>query len=169
MAACRLPGAVDSASSLWDMLVKKRSAQMDEVPKNRFNIDVPFHENLERPGSFNVRGGYFLDGQIEDLDPTAFNITPVETQWLDPQQRKMLEVSYECLESAGLTLDSVAGSNTAIFVGSFTSDYQQISTKEPDFRPNYAATGVDPGIISNRIDNTFNLIGPRLDKAETDD
>jgi acyl transferase domain-containing protein len=86
------------------MLVNKRSGQMDEVPKNRFDIDAYYHENLERPGSFNVRGGYFLDGSLDDIDPTAFNMTPVEAQWLDPQQRKMLEVSYECFESAGMCL-----------------------------------------------------------------
>ncbi|TVY18291.1 Reducing polyketide synthase DEP5 [Lachnellula arida] len=158
--ACRLPGAVDSASSLWDLLVKKGSGQTPKVPKSRFNIDAHYHENLERPGSFNVLGGYFLEGLLENFDPTFFNITPVEAMWMDPQQRKMLEVSYECLESAGLTLDSVAGSNTAVFVGSFTSDYQQMSIKDPDFRHNYAATGVDPGIISNRIGNALNLAGP---------
>ena len=130
------------------------------MPASRFNIDAHYHENLERPGSFNVLGGYFLDEDPSDFDPTFFGITPVEAMWLDPQQRKMLEVSYECLESAGLSLDAVAGSNTAVFVGSFTSDYQQMSTKEPDFRHNYAATGVDPGLISNRIGNTFNLRGP---------
>lgn len=68
-------------------------------------------------------------------------MTPIEAMWLDPQQRKMLEVSYECLESAGLTLDAVAGSNTAVFVGSFTSDWKSVSEIEHDFRHNYAATG----------------------------
>lgn len=33
-------------------------------------------------------------------------MTPIEAQWLDPQQRKILEVSYECLENAGLTLEA---------------------------------------------------------------
>ncbi|KAL9030784.1 MAG: hypothetical protein Q9196_001134 [Gyalolechia fulgens] len=158
--ACRLPGSVDSASKLWDLLVKKGSTQTPKVPANRFNIDAHFHEDLERPGSFNVAGGYFLDGNLEDFDPTFFGITPVEAMWMDPQQRKILEVCYECLESAGLTLDTVSGTDTAVFVGSFTSDYQQMSIREPDFRHNYAATGVDPGIISNRIGNTFNLKGP---------
>lgn len=143
------------------MLKRKGSGQTPKVPKSRFNIDAHYHENLERPGSFNVLGGYFLDGLLEDFDPTFFNITPVEAMWMDPQQRKMLEVSYEALESAGLSLDSVAGSNTAVFVGSFTSDYQQMSIKDVDFRHNYAATGVDPGIISNRIGNALNLAGPR--------
>lgn len=132
-----------------------------KVPQNRFNIDAYFHHNLERPGSINVLGGYFLDGNLEDFDPTFFNMTPIEAMWLDPQQKKMLEVSYECLESAGVTLNEVSGSNTAVFIGTFTSDYQQMSTREPDFRHNYTATGVDTGIISNRIGNAFNLKGPR--------
>ncbi|KAI1407966.1 ketoacyl-synt-domain-containing protein [Hypoxylon sp. FL1857] len=158
--ACRLPGGVDSDSSFWRMLIEKRTGQTPKVPASRFNIDAHYHKNLERPGSFNVPGGYFLDGRPQDFDPSFFNITPVEAQWLDPQQRKILEVSYECMVSAGATLDAVAGSNTAVFIGSFTADYQQMSTREPDFRHNYAATGVDPGIISNRIGHTFNLRGP---------
>ncbi|KAI0157190.1 putative polyketide synthase [Hypoxylon sp. FL1284] len=158
--ACRLPGQINSDSSFWEMLVEKRTGQTPKVPESRFNIDAHYHESLDRPGSFNVAGGYFLDGRPEDFDPSFFNMTPIEAQWLDPQQRKILEVSYECLVSAGLPLDKVAGSNTAVFVGSFTSDYQQMSTKDTDFRHNYAATGVDPGIISNRIGHTFNLKGP---------
>ena len=152
---------MDSACKLWELLTEKGSVQTPKVPSNRFNIDAHFHENLERPGSFNVLGGYFLDGNLEDFDPTFFKMTPVEAMWLDPQQRKMLEVSYECLESAGLSMEAVAESNTAVFIGCFTADYQQMSTKDPDFRHNYAATGVDPGLISNRIGNTFNLNGPR--------
>lgn len=137
---------MNSASSLWDLLLKKGSAQTSAVPANRFNIDAHFHENLERPGSFNVHGGYFLDGSVQDFDPSFFNMTPIEAMWMDPQKRKMLEVSYECLESAGLSIEAVAGSNTAMYIGSFTSDYQQMSIRDTDFRHNYAATGVDPGI-----------------------
>ncbi|KAK2624711.1 hypothetical protein QTJ16_005904 [Diplocarpon rosae] len=158
--ACRLPGGIDSDSSFWSMLVEKRTGQTARVPESRFNIDAHYHETLDRPGSFNVAGGYFLDGRPEDFDPTFFGMTPVEAQWLDPQQRRILEVSYECLASAGVTLEAIAGTNTAVFVGSFTSDYQQMSIRDPDFRHNYAATGVDTGIISNRIGNTFNLNGP---------
>lgn len=125
LVACRLPGGIDSPSSFWDLLVDKRTGQTPKVPASRFNIDAHYHKDLDRPGSFNVLGGYFLDGNPHDFDPSFFNVTPIEAQWLDPQQRRMLEVSYECLESAGLTLDQVAGSNTAVFVGSFTSDYRK--------------------------------------------
>lgn len=81
---------------------------------------------------------------------------------MDPQQRKLLEVVWEAFESGGITMEGIAGSTTACFIGSFTSDFQQMSFKEPDFRHSYAATGVDPGIISNRISHVFNLHGPSI-------
>lgn len=81
---------------------------------------------------------------------------------MDPSQRKMLEVVYEALESAGVTLSQVSGTRTACFVACFTADFQQMAFKEPAFRHNLAATGVDPGIISNRISHVFNLNGPSI-------
>ncbi|KAL8284313.1 hypothetical protein RB600_008942 [Gaeumannomyces tritici] len=158
--SCRLPGGIDSASSLWDTTKEKRSVQTPKVPPNRFNIDAYLHENLERPGSFNVPGGYFLDGNLEDFDPSFFGISPVEAMWLDPQQRKMLEVTYECFEAAGASLESMSGSNTGVFVGCFTNDFQQMAFRKSDFRHSYAATCVDPGIISTRLGNVFDLRGP---------
>lgn len=110
------------------MLVEKRTAQSPVVPKSRFDIDAYYRkENLARPGSFDMRGGYFLDGRPEDFDPSFFKITPIEAQWMDPQQRKTLEETFRCLESAGVTWEAIAGSNTAVFVGCFTSDYCKIS------------------------------------------
>ena len=81
---------------------------------------------------------------------------------MDPSQRKMLEVVYEAFESAGVTLSQVSGTRTACFVACFTADFQQMAFKEPAFRHSLAATGVDPGIISNRISHVFNLKGPSI-------
>lgn len=75
---CRLPGSVDSASKLWDLLCKKGSVQTPKVPSNRFNIDAHYHPDLARPGSFNSLGGYFLDGNLEDFDPAFFNMYVVD-------------------------------------------------------------------------------------------
>ncbi|KAK3945108.1 hypothetical protein QBC46DRAFT_445535 [Diplogelasinospora grovesii] len=158
--ACRLPGSIDSASKFWQTLREKRSVRTPKVPSSRFNVDAHYHPDLSRPGSYSALGGYFLDGDPVDFDPTFFNMTPVEAEWLDPQQRKMLEVCYEVFENAGVRLDEAAGSNTGVYAATFTSDYQQMSVFERDFRHSYAATGVDPGIISNRINNTFDLNGP---------
>lgn len=151
---------MDSASKFWETLREKRSVRTPRVPDSRFNMDAHYHPDISRPGSFSAMGGYFLDGNPVDFDPTFFNISPVEAQWLDPQQRKVLEVCYEVLENAGVPLEEAAGSNTGVYVATFTSDYQQMSVFERDFKHNYAATGVDTGIISNRVSNVFNLTGP---------
>ncbi|CAJ2505535.1 Uu.00g129290.m01.CDS01 [Anthostomella pinea] len=159
---CRLPGDVGSPAQFWDMLINKGTGNTPKVPSNRFNIDAHIHKNNDRPGSFGVLGGYFLTNDLGDFDPGLFGITPIEAMWMDPQQRKLLEVVYETFESAGLTLEALSGSRTAVFAASFTADWQQMSFKEPSFRHNLAATGVDPGIISNRISHVFNLNGPSI-------
>lgn len=142
--------------------MNKGTGRNEKVPKNRFNIDAYYHANNERPGSFSALGGYFLNSDLQEFDPGLFGISPVEAMWMDPQQRKLLEVVYEAFESGGAPLERLAGSKTACFVGSFTSDFQQMAFKEPDFRHTYAATGIDPGIISNRITHVFNLNGPSI-------
>ena len=144
------------------MMINKKTGQTPKVPSSRFNIDAHFHQNNERPGSFNVLGGYFLNSDLQEFDPVMFGITPIEAMWMDPQQRKLLEVVYEAFESGGVTLESIAGTKTACFIGNFTADYQQMAFKEPWFRHSYAATGVDPGIVSNRISHVFNLNGPSI-------
>lgn len=157
-----MPGDVASPYAFWDMIISKGTGNTSKVPANRFNIDAYMHKNNDRPGSFGVLGGYFLNGDLGDFDPALFNITPIEAMWMDPQQRKLLEVVYESLESAGVSLEAISGTRTAVFAASFTADWQQMSFKEPSFRHSLAATGVDPGIISNRISHVFNLNGPSI-------
>ncbi|KAI1734298.1 KR domain-containing protein [Xylaria scruposa] len=159
---CRLPGDVHSPSEFWDLLMRKGTGQTPKVPASRFNIDAHIHSNNDRPGSFGVLGGYFLKDDLADFDPGLFGMTPIEAMWMDPQQRKLLEVVYEALESGGISLEKISGTRTAVFAASFTADWQQMAFKEHSFRHSLAATGVDPGIISNRISHVFNLNGPSI-------
>jgi acyl transferase domain-containing protein len=80
---------------------------------------------------------------------------------MDPQQRKLLEVVFECFESAGVSLDQVSVSNTGVYVGNFTHDFFAMRTKDPDDLQRYDATGMGVTLLSNRISHVFNLHGPR--------
>jgi acyl transferase domain-containing protein/NADPH:quinone reductase-like Zn-dependent oxidoreductase len=144
------------------MMMNQNTGHSPKVPSSRFNIDAHFHKDNDRPGSFNAKGGYFLNETLQEFDPGFFGMTPVEAMWMDPQQRKLLEVVYETFESAGVSLQEMSGSDTACFIATFTADFQQMSFKEHSFRHSLTATGVDPGIISNRISHIFNLRGPSI-------
>ncbi|KAF5540999.1 polyketide synthase [Fusarium mexicanum] len=78
------------------------------------------------------------------------------------EQLEPIAVVGMAFESAGLTLDQLSGSDTACIMATFTAGFQQMSFKKPSFRHSLAATGVDPGLLSNRLSHVFNLRGPSI-------
>ena len=69
----------------------------------------------------NMRGGYFINEDLRNFDNSFFGINNLEATYMDPQQRKLLEVVYECFETAGVTLEDVSDANIGTYVGSFTT------------------------------------------------
>ncbi|KAL4915858.1 hypothetical protein BDW62DRAFT_203310 [Aspergillus aurantiobrunneus] len=156
---CRLSGSATDVSGLWDMLKAGRSA-WTPGPGNRFNMKAFQDPTGTRSGTTNAYGGHFLRDDVGAFDATFFGVNPVEAQAMDPQQRLMLEVAYESFENAGITMDSLWGSNTGVYVGQWTSDYHEIATRDVQKPPLYLVTGTGPAISSNRISYIFNLRGP---------
>uniref|UniRef100_A0A0B7KB42 Uncharacterized protein n=1 Tax=Bionectria ochroleuca TaxID=29856 RepID=A0A0B7KB42_BIOOC len=156
---CRLPGGIRSPSDLWDLLAAKKTTQ-GRVPAGRFNIAGYYHPDGKRAGVMDADGGYFLDEDVRQFDNSVFGINNLEATYMDPQQRKLLEVTYECLESAGLSMEDVSGTDTAVYIGNFTVDYQTMQTRDPDYLHRYSATGSGTAIMANRISHVFNLTGP---------
>ncbi|PTB75157.1 polyketide synthase [Trichoderma longibrachiatum ATCC 18648] len=157
--ACHLPGGITSPSGLWDYVYNKKSAQCT-VPLDRYNIEGFYHKDGSRAGVMNVDGGYFIQEDVRNFDASFFGINNLEASYMDPQQRKLLEVVYECFENAGLSMEDVSGSNTAVFVGNFTVDYSVMQSRDTDYVHRLAATGGGTSIMSNRISHVFNLHGP---------
>ena len=57
------------------------------------------------------------DNIIDKFDNTFFYTTPLEAVAMDPQQRMLLEIAYEAVESARISLDTFLGTDTAVFAG----------------------------------------------------
>lgn len=132
------------------------------MPADRFNIDGFYSEKgPTRPGSMNTAGGYFLQEDVRGFENDFFGISNLEATYMDPQQRKLLEVVYECFESSGATLEDVSGSNMGCYVGNFTVDFQVMQTKDSEYLSRYSATGMGTTILGNRISHAFNMKGPR--------
>jgi acyl transferase domain-containing protein/NADPH:quinone reductase-like Zn-dependent oxidoreductase/NAD(P)-dependent dehydrogenase (short-subunit alcohol dehydrogenase family) len=63
------------------------------------------------------------------------------------------------ISPAGIPLEKVAGSQTSVFCGSFTNDYNSTITKDLEYYPKYTITGTGNSILSNRISYFYNLHG----------
>lgn len=118
--ACRLPGGNNSPSKLWEFLERGDIASR-EVPESRFNFKTHY-DGSRKPGTMRPPGGMFMgDVDPADFDASFFEISGADAVAMDPNQRQMLEVVYEGLENAGMTLDSLNGASVACFVGSFAT------------------------------------------------
>ena len=120
--ACRLPGNNNSPTALWDFLERGGVASR-AVPASRFNLAG--HENgSKRPGTMRTPGGMFLESiNPADIDAQFFGLSRAEATAMDPQQRQLLEVVYEGLENAGITLEQLRGQDVGCFVGSYASGW----------------------------------------------
>ncbi|KAH9230788.1 hypothetical protein K456DRAFT_1727160 [Colletotrichum gloeosporioides 23] len=159
--SARLPGDGDTPERFFESLLAGRSART-EVPSERYNANAFWHPDAERSGATRVRHGHFLKGSIKAFDAPFFSITPTEAKSIDPQQRGMLECVYKALENAGIPLDAVAGSQTGVYVGCFTADYNDHIAKDLDIPNKYSALGTVASMLSNRVSWFFDFKGPSV-------
>ncbi|KAI8630110.1 putative polyketide synthase [Xylariaceae sp. FL1651] len=157
--AMRLPGHVRSDEDFWNLLTQKTNALCD-VPRDRFNING-FYDGSRRSGTIPTNKGYFLeDIDIREFDPSVFPIPKKELERLDPSQRQLLQVAYECMENAGVT--SWRGSDLGCYIGCFGEDWQDLNAKETQHKGGYRATGYGDFALGNRISYEFDLRGPSM-------
>ncbi|KAK4101167.1 ketoacyl-synt-domain-containing protein [Parathielavia hyrcaniae] len=160
-ASCRFAGGVTTPSRLWELLEDPVDLTRD-VPPERFNIKAFYHPDGEHHGTTNSPEAYFLDQNHRVFDASFFNISPKEAEAIDPQQRMVLEVVYEALESSGYTLHQYAGEKVAVFAGLMTADYDTLSQRDELDTSQYYATGNARSILSNRISYFFDFNGPSM-------
>lgn len=160
--SCRLPGGCNDLENFWELL-KKTGNTWSPAAHDRFNDKAFYHPNSDDPnGTNHHRGGHFIDADLRDFDNAFFRLSPQQSAAMDPQQKILLEMSYEALENAGWTLKSCAGSNMAVYAASFTADFERNLYRDPLNLPTYYLTGIEKAILSNRISHAFDLHGPSM-------
>ena len=157
--ACRFPGESSTPSRLWKLLSEPRDV-LTKIPPTRFNPDGFYNKDGEYHGSSNVTESYLLAEDHRLFDAGFFRIKPAEAHCIDPQQRLLMETVYESLESAGLAMERLQGSDTAVYVGLMCEEYSSISAGDSDQVPTYTATASARSIMSNRISYFFDWHGP---------
>ena len=154
----RLPGGVSDSSAFWYLLIKNKDGRC-LVPGDRYNVDA-FYSPSGKPGTVRSQYGYFLeDADLRNLDAAFFSMNKREVEKLDPQQRILLEVVWECMENGGQT--GWRGKNIGCYVGVFGEDWLDLAAKDVQHHGMYRITGSGDFAIANRVSYEYNLRGPR--------
>ncbi len=158
--SCRLPGGVRSPAELWDLLVADGDA-IAEFPTDRgWDIERLYNPDPEHLGTTYVREGGFLY-DAGDFDADFFRISPREALTMDPQQRLMLEASWEAFEDAGIDPSSLSGSQTGVFAGVMYEDYPIDPQLSGEGRGTVASSNAG-SIVSGRVAYYLGLEGPTM-------
>ncbi|MFC9006463.1 type I polyketide synthase [Streptomyces microflavus] len=160
--ACRLPDGIDTPAAFWDLLADGREAS-SPFPRRWDGWDLGTIEEAERAATgrrFERKGGFVRD--VEDFDAAFFGLSPREALSLDPQQRLVLEVVWEAIERAHLRTATLEGSNTGVYIGAMSSDYDVARRWDVGSSDGYKITGNGSSLISGRVAYTLGLSGPAL-------
>jgi acyl transferase domain-containing protein len=159
---CRFPGGANSPEKFWSLLRAGFDA-VGQIPPDRWNADAYYDPDPDMPGKMYTRHGAFLD-ELGAFDSGFFGISPREASVLDPQQRLILEVSWEAIEHAGLAASGLAGSRTGVFVGIGSHDYSELQAKtnDPTRIDPYTGSGGALCFAAGRLSYFFGFQGPSM-------
>ncbi|HBV97545.1 MAG TPA: hypothetical protein DEF36_10925, partial [Desulfotomaculum sp.] len=150
----------------WQNLREGRDC-ITEIPKGRWDHSRYFSEDKNKFGKTYSKWGGFLEG-VDQFDPLFFNISPLEAEFMDPQERLFLECVYESLEDAGYTREALGRrqvfgleGNVGVYVGVMYEEYQLYGAQEQIQGRPIAIVG-HPAEIANRVSYFCNFHGPSM-------
>jgi acyl transferase domain-containing protein len=155
--AMRLPGGIKTEDEFWQLMIQKRDA-ICQVPETRYNVEAFYDKSKSH--TLKTRHGCFLTEDPAHFDARFFSISDHEASRMDPQQRRLLEVAWECMESAGQT--EWRGKDIGCYVGVYGDDWLDISSKDTQLIDRMHVFTTEKFALANIISYRFDLTGPRL-------
>lgn len=157
-AAHRFPGT--TPETFWQDLQAEKDL-VTQVAPDRWSHDAFLHPDKRHPGTSVTFAAGSL-GDISGFDAAFFGISPREAANMDPQQRMLLELAWEAMESAGIVPSTLRGSQCGVFVGIASLDYSYRIADDMGAIDASTATGNTSSIASNRLSYVFDFHGPSM-------
>ncbi|MFD7501851.1 SDR family NAD(P)-dependent oxidoreductase [Streptomyces sp. NPDC059850] len=148
--AGEFPGGADTGA-FWRALLDGDDA-VRVIPGDRWDWRGQHSFSPDEAGTSYGRHGGFLDHAL-DFDPVFFNITPIEAQYMDPQERRFLQCVHHALEDSGYFARPT--DDVGVFVAAMFGHYQDLTAPDRVIGSSFAA-------IANRVSYAFDLHGPSV-------
>ncbi|KAJ6031693.1 Acyl transferase/acyl hydrolase/lysophospholipase [Penicillium herquei] len=155
----KLPQDVNDDQAFWEVLENRRNLRTD-WPSSRANPESFVNHQLTK---FPTQGAHFLNEDLGAFDAPFFSVTTQEAAAMDPMQRWTLEESYRAFENAGIPVEKLKGTRTAVFSASMLEDKARMVAMDPENTERTAATGSAVAcVVPNRVSWYFDLRGPSI-------
>ena len=155
-------------SEFWEICRSGRNTVRD-APRHRvelgYDLDHFYDPRPRIPGKISSKKGGFLE-HPELFDPAPFGIAPRDALTMEPQQRLMVEVTWDALDDAGIVAESLAGERVAVILGYMAEDYSRersgVLGEEAVFRGHdvFTVGGMSHAVLSGRISYLLGVTGP---------
>ncbi|CAL8118587.1 unnamed protein product [Orchesella dallaii] len=154
--SCRQPGA-NNLDEFWNLLIHGHEG-IRKVPSDRWTKE----HGCKTDSSHQSTTGGFLNFPIDEFDSKFFGISRTEMEFLDCQQRLLLEVTYEALENAAINPISLRGTHIGVFTGAWTYDYKDllVQSNHEEFYRTYMGNSFGAGAA--RLSHFLGLTGPSV-------
>jgi acyl transferase domain-containing protein/acyl carrier protein len=154
--ACRFPNS-RNYHEFWENL-KNGVNSIQEITKERWDINKFYSQDkLEKNRSYCKWSGCLE--KFEYFDNKFFNISPREAFEMDPHQRQLLEVSWQCVEDAGIPVKRLQDRNTSVLMSESNSDYKQRAYSVKRNIDSYTNIGNYESSLANRISFSLGFCG----------
>lgn len=148
----------ENVDELWQNLLAGKDC-ISEIPGDRWSWEELYGDPNVEPNKSLSKWGGFIDG-VADFDAAFFANSPREALLMDPQQRLLMTYAWKAMEDAGYSSKSLAGTDTAMFVGTAGSGYNQLLNESGVDIDGYSSTGSVGSVGPNRMSYFLDIHGP---------
>jgi acyl transferase domain-containing protein/acyl carrier protein len=154
--ACRY-GPASTVTELWDLLAGGRSGIREHTDEELLRLGhAP--ETLRRPAF--VRAGSVL-ADAEAFDAEFFGYSPQHAEWLEPQQRLLLQTCWHALEDAAIPPRG-GDLRTGVFVSVGQPTNPALGITDLDAAGMIRFSSSDKDFAATRVSYKLGLTGPSL-------